>query len=233
MNWRDFFYFSKGERLALTVLTGLIAAAWTTLLLTDSPQTTTNTIIEGQQQPIHVNDPTVTAQLDTSTKVTITAARPKQERPSRKKQLFQQKYPKQQKYPEGTVIELNRADSTQLKMVPGIGNTFSQRIVKFRKLLGGFYDVSQLQEVYGMDYERYEDLKRWFKVDASLINKLEVNKCSIKELSAHPYINYQQAKTIKRLVKQKKRLIGWENLQLLEEFTEADRARLLPYLSFE
>ena len=48
-----------------------------------------------------------------------------------------------------------------------------------------------------------------------------------------PDINYQQAHIIEQLRKQKGKLSGWENLQLLEEFTETDKERLTPYLSFE
>jgi hypothetical protein len=34
-----------------------------------------------------------------------------------------------QKYPRGTVLELNNADTTSLKKIPGIGSTFAKRII--------------------------------------------------------------------------------------------------------
>ena len=142
-------------------------------------------------------------------------------------------FPKTEKYPVGTVVELNTADTTILKKVPGIGSTFARRIIKYRELLGGFYTVEQLREVYGLDEERYNAMKSWFSADMSLICPLEVHKMSFKELCKHPYINYQQARIIEQLRKQKGKLSGWENLQLLEEFTETDKERLTPYLSFE
>lgn len=55
----------------------------------------------------------------------------------------------------------------------------------------------------------------------------------MNDLQKHPYINYRQARIIGQLRKQKGKLTGWENFQLLEEFTDADRERLTPYLSFE
>ena len=58
------------------------------------------------------------------------------------------------KFPAGTVIELNQADTLTLKKIPGIGSTFARRIVGYRELLGGFYTVHQLAEVYGIDEER-------------------------------------------------------------------------------
>ena len=132
-----------------------------------------------------------------------------------------------------TIVELNTADTTILKKVPGIGSTFARRIIKYRELLGGFYSVSQLHEVYGIDEERYNTMKSWFSADLSLICQLIVNKVSMNDLQKHPYINYRQARIIGQLRKQKGKLTGWENFQLLEEFTDADRERLTPYLSFE
>jgi len=141
--------------------------------------------------------------------------------------------PRTEKYTAGTLVELNTADTMILKKVPGIGSTFARRIVKYRELLGGFYDVSQLAEVYGIDEERYQTLAPWFIADTLHIRRLEVNTSSADDLRKHPYIDYRQAKAIEQLRKQKSRLSGWENLQLIEEFTDTDKRRLTPYLSFK
>lgn len=142
-------------------------------------------------------------------------------------------YTRTEKYAPGTLVELNTADTTILKKVPGIGSTFARRIIKYRELLGGFYDVSQLAEVYGIDEERYQTLAPWFIADTLHIRRLEVNTSSAADLRKHPYIDYRQAKAIEQLRKQKSRLSGWENLQLIEEFTDTDKKRLTPYLSFK
>lgn len=142
-------------------------------------------------------------------------------------------YTQTEKYAPGTLVELNTADTTILKKVPGIGSTFARRIIKYRELLGGFYDVSQLAEVYGIDEERYQALVPWFIADTLHIRRLEVNALSAATLRKHPYLDYRQAKAIEQLRKQKSRLSGWENLQLIEEFTDTDKKRLTPYLSFK
>ena len=131
-------------------------------------------------------------------------------------------YTQTEKYAPGTLVELNTADTTILKKVPGIGSTFARRIIKYRELLGGFYDVSQLAEVYGIDEERYQALAPWFIADTLHIRRLEVNALSAATLRKHPYLDYRQAKAIEQLRKQKSRLSGWENLQLIEEFTDTD-----------
>lgn len=136
------------------------------------------------------------------------------------------------KFPAGTVIELNQADTLTLKKIPGIGSTFARRIVGYRELLGGFYTVEQLAEVYGIDEERYNALHTWFKVDTTCIQPLRVNQLSFKELLRHPYLNTSQVRQIERL-RRKAPLQSWNDLILLEEFSAIDRQRLRPYLSFE
>ncbi|MDR0347890.1 MAG: helix-hairpin-helix domain-containing protein [Tannerella sp.] len=142
-------------------------------------------------------------------------------------------YPRVEKFREGTVVELNTADTTMLKKVPGIGSAFAKRIVNYRNILGGYYSVIQLSEVYGIDEEKYNALAPWFSADPSLISRLDVNKFSQDSLRRHPYINYSQAKVIVQLRRLKGKLTGWENLLLLSEFAEVDRIRLQHYLSFE
>ena len=153
--------------------------------------------------------------------------------PIGKKRKEYSPYTRTEKYTPGTLVELNTADTTILKKVPGIGSTFARRIVKYRELLGGFYDVSQLAEVYGIDEERYQTLAPWFIADTLHIRRLEVNALPAAALRKHPYLDYRQAKAIEQLRKQKSRLSGWENLQLIEEFTDTDKKRLTPYLSFK
>ena len=241
MRWKDFFYFSKGERQALTLLLLLIALTWIGILYTDytRPKECKNTPVV-----THVAD---TIRSFSSKKVQASAAKvihkPREKAPTtsfrqpkpihssaRKKKPT---YQKTEKYPKGTVLELNAADTTALKKIPGIGSTFAKRIVKYRNLLGGFYTVEQLSEVYGIDEEKYKALRTWFTTDPHLIDSMPINHLSAKEIAAHPYINYKQAKTIEKLVRKKGTVHDWNELILLEEFPQADQARLVHYFSFD
>ena len=102
----------------------------------------------------------------------------------------------------------------------------------YRELLGGFYTVEQLAEVYGIDEERYNSLSPWFKVDTTRIRPLRVNQLSYKELLRHPYLNASQLRQLDRL-RRKAPLQRWNDFILLEEFSTVDYQRLRPYLSFE
>lgn len=241
MNWRDLLYFSKGERRALTLLLCLITTSWIILLLTDyKAEPATNNYVEAPRTAQKTQNIVAKTVNPENTKISpsqwgksFVPTKQKFHPEETKKTSGRTTFQKAEKFPVGTVVELNTADTTILKKVPGIGSTFARRIVKYRELLGGFYSVAQLREVYGIDEERYNAMKSWFSVDISMVRHLSVHELSIKELCKHPYINYKQARIIEQLRKQKGKLSGWGNLKLLEEFTETDKERLTPYLSFE
>lgn len=236
MRWRDLLYFSKGERRALTLLLSLIAAAWLVLICTnpvhqrmtdvDRPDSALVLPVKSQERHIQKKDNIQPEEKAIRTQRSVNP-------PRRKTDSLFKRYPQTEKYPEGTIVELNSADTVALKKIPGIGSAFARRITKYRELLGGFYTVEQLAEVYGIDEERYNAIKSWFSVDLSAIRQLRVNYMSTKELACHPYVSYKQAHSIEQLVRQKGKLTGWENVSLLEEFTEADHKRLNAYLSFQ
>ena len=83
-------------------------------------------------------------------------------------------------------IELNSADTTALKSLPGIGSVFASRIIKYRELLGGFVSISQLLEVYGLDSTRYSRIAGLVVADSAAIRKLSVNSLRFAELLRHP-----------------------------------------------
>jgi DNA uptake protein ComE-like DNA-binding protein len=252
MSWHDFFYFSKGERNALILLLCLIAVAGIMLILTNSPssdpavatpvaspQTQPNAAVsasDSHTEAISSEASPVSSGQSASSPVSSRRQSPQGEStPNRINRLTSSpsSYPRTEKFAAGTIVELNSADTTTLKKVPGIGSAFANRIVRYRDLLGGYHTVQQLAEVYGIDEERYTAFAPWFTADESFIRKLPVNALPQDSLSRHPYISYRQARAIVQLRTQKKQLSGWENLALLDEFTELDKNRILPYLSFE
>ena len=192
-----------------------------------TPTATTKIVSPGSGSPATAN----TTSSNTATAGTKRESVP--ERVNRLTSYSQPAYTRTEKFTEGTTVELNTADTTTLKKVPGIGSAFAKRIVNYRTILRGYYSVTQLSEVYGIDEERYSALQHWFTADPALIQKIEINTISQDSLQRHPYISYAQARVIIQLRRQKGKLTGWENLQLLNEFTDNDQTRLQPYLSFE
>ncbi|WP_321438609.1 helix-hairpin-helix domain-containing protein [uncultured Bacteroides sp.] len=132
------------------------------------------------------------------------------------------------KYPEGTVISLDEADTTELKKIPGIGSGTAKRIIAYRQQLGGFYKVSQLQEISHLSAE----LNKWFFIKKEPIHRINLNKFNVERLTSHPYINFYQAKVIVDYRKQRGALKSLKELSLYEEFTSKDFERLAPYVCY-
>ncbi len=138
------------------------------------------------------------------------------------------KYPPSVKYPEGTTIELNDADTTELKKIPGIGSWRARRIVEYRQRLGGFYDIAQLKEIEGLP----ENIGKWFTLRTSVQTRLNINKESIGQLQKHPYLNFYQARCIVEYRRKHGSIINLKQLSLCKEFTADDLKRLEPYVVF-
>ena len=136
---------------------------------------------------------------------------------------------KVEKYPEGTVIDIAVADTTQLKKIPGIGSGIAREIVTYRKKLGGFYTVNQLKEIRHVT----PDMLKWFEVRADTIIKLPINRAGLDRLRSHPYLNFYQAKVIIEYRRKRGKIKSLSQLSLYEEFTEKDLNRLAFYFSYD
>jgi len=93
-------------------------------------------------------------------------------------------------------LEINGTDSIELMRLPGIGNKLSKRIVKYRDLLGGFYTMDQLKEVYGLSEKTRLQIEAMIVVDSTKIHKVDLNFADWKELARHPYIQKNLASQI-------------------------------------
>lgn len=93
-------------------------------------------------------------------------------------------------------LDVNTADSISLLEVRGIGPSFAKRIIKYRELLGGFYSIEQLKEVYGIDSLKYSMLAPQLEVLTPPFRKFKLNNASLTEFRKHPYFDYATAKAI-------------------------------------
>jgi len=100
------------------------------------------------------------------------------------------------KEPEIHMVEINSADSLNLRKIRGIGPVLSRRIISYRERLGGFYKKEQLLEVFGIDSALYQSISPYIDIDPSHIQKININKARIYELQKHPYINRNKAMSL-------------------------------------
>ena len=94
--------------------------------------------------------------------------------------------------------DLNTATAQQLQKINGIGQVFSERIIKYRdKYKGGFIADAQLQEVYGLTPEVIEKITQQFTVKTPrVIQKINLNTATRDELVTIPHIDYDLAHDI-------------------------------------
>ena len=130
------------------------------------------------------------------------------------------------------IVDLNTADTTLLKRLPGIGSSFAKRIVEYREKLGGYCETVQLLEVYRMDTARYNEIKDYVKIDSLFVpNKLKINSDSFKILLKHPYLEYDDVKKIVNHREQKGMIASWE--QLTKVVGDAINPKLRYYVNYQ
>jgi competence ComEA-like helix-hairpin-helix protein len=128
-------------------------------------------------------------------------------------------------------FDINTASAVQLSNIKGIGPVLSARILKFRNNLGGFISQEQYEEVYGLRPEVITRLKQHTYICVGFQPiKLNINKADFQTLVAHPYITYQQARSIVRYRSQHGPFTTIEALGTLELMGEATLIKLKSYL---
>ena len=132
-----------------------------------------------------------------------------------------------------TILNLRTADTTELKMIRGIGSYRARQIVRYREQLGGFVRVEQVMEVTGMDQMVEDSVLKWFVLDSVVVEKIRVNHVSAQRLSKHPYLRFEQAKAIYELRRKKIRLNSVNDLESIDCIDEKTLEKISPYLNFD
>lgn len=128
-------------------------------------------------------------------------------------------------------VELNRADTSQLVMLNGIGSKLAMNIVKYRTQLGGFVRLEQLNEVFGITPETFQKIKGNCKIDLSVVRSLNLREVTFAELNNHPYLKGELAKAIADYRKSKNYQI--DNITQLKEIqliNDEIFRKIAPYL---
>lgn len=129
------------------------------------------------------------------------------------------------------LVDINTADTLDLQQLKGIGPAFSKRIIKYRELLGGYYDKNQLLEVYGMDKSRFAGIKDHVRINENLVKKININQATIKEMIKHPYIEFYVAKSI---ITYRNEIGSYKNLEEIKNarlIYEELYQKIVPYLT--
>lgn len=130
------------------------------------------------------------------------------------------------------MIEINTADTIQLKNLPGIGSSFASRIVKYRNRLGGFYTKEQLKEIYGLNQELFDKISPYIYVDVFEIKKININTSDYSTLIQNPYFTKEAVKTILQYRKKYGMFSNGNDLLNHQIISEDEWSKLKWYIDF-
>ena len=153
----------------------------------------------------------------------------KQAKYSPQKEIVEQKKVKKEEERVSVIYDINAATAEELRKVNGIGKAYSERIIKYRELLGGFANMDQLNEVYGITNELSLKIKKSFSIQ-SPNDPILINSDSVKILAKHPYISYDIAWIIINYRKQNGDIRSYENLGEIQALSDSILQKLVPYI---
>ena len=135
--------------------------------------------------------------------------------------------------PQLIAKDFNLATQEDFIAIRGIGEGISSRILKERDALGGFLSLDQIDFIWGLSPEVTQDLKKYFFIkDVSSVKKIKINDWSVKELSAHPFFSYAQAKEIVIYRSMNEKISNIEDLAKIKQFPVEKINFIALYLEF-
>lgn len=129
-------------------------------------------------------------------------------------------------------IDINRTDSIGLLPLPGIGPVYAGRIIKYRNLLGGFVQVDQLNEVYGLPASTVELIREQIHIDTLAIRKIFPDSATFRELLRHPYLDMEEVKALVQYRDFRGGIHSMEELYKDRVLPDSILNRVAPYFKF-
>jgi competence ComEA-like helix-hairpin-helix protein len=140
--------------------------------------------------------------------------------------------PKWKSIKKDTILNLRTADTTELKLIRGIGSYRARMIVRYREQLGGYARVEQILEARGMDKVVPDSILPHFYIDSVVVEKMAVNRMRPESLQRHPYLNFEQAKAIYEYRRKHIRIKSADELKKIKHLSPEDIEKVLIYLDF-
>ncbi len=129
-------------------------------------------------------------------------------------------------------LDLNVMTSGDFRKQFKVSKKVANRIIAYRRLLGGFYALNQLCEVYYFSCDKLGGfLAKKEDFDYSKVKQLSLNNSTFETLSKHPYISKEQCKAIVVFRSGLPQGMKPEDLNNLRGFSKAEIKKLIPYLS--
>lgn len=128
----------------------------------------------------------------------------------------------------GETVDINTADTLELKRIPGIGSYFARRIVELRQRRQAFVSPEELLAIRNLP-----ETALTYMTASQNFPKIQVNNASLQQLKAHPLINHTQATDILRYRRLNGPILSPSDLSTLPSFSKEQLVRLAPFLIFD
>lgn len=132
------------------------------------------------------------------------------------------------------VKDLNHVTFQDLLLIEGVNEKLARRIISYRELILGYSVDEQLYEVFYLEKNVANNILRYYKViETHLIDKIDINVATFKQLLALPYIDYELTKKILRYRDENVFFTELEELKKIDSFPLDNFHRIALYLSAE
>lgn len=128
----------------------------------------------------------------------------------------------------GETVDINTADTTMLKRIPGIGSYYAMRIVELRKRRQMFSSPEELLSI-----REFPETALEYMTASQDFPVIYINLWSQKQLSAHPLLNYTQARDIINLRRLSGTITRATDLAALPSFNAKIVERITPFLRYD
>lgn len=129
----------------------------------------------------------------------------------------------------GETVDINTADTSELKRIPGIGSYYARRIVDLRQRLQSYTSKEELLK----HIRNFPETALNYMTVSQNFPSIHINKVSQKELSRHPLFNYTQARDVIALRRTTGRIYSIEDMSLIPSISAAHLKKIKPYIIFE
>lgn len=131
------------------------------------------------------------------------------------------------------IFDINKADTTQLIALKGIGSKLAARIIKFRNGLGGMISTGQYKEIFGLDSLVIEELLKQTFIDPSYEPiKINLRQTTLTALQLHPYLSKREASILYNYLQQHPEMNSLEKLLDIRGIDKEKLRKLKPYIGF-
>jgi competence protein ComEA len=130
-------------------------------------------------------------------------------------------------------IDINTATQEEWKSLPGIGDAYAARIIKFRERLGGFSSINQVAKTYNLPDSTFQKIFPYLKLAKPASNRININNAFENELMECQQMTQDIAKAIVIYRKQHGNYQTVNDLKKIVFLTEEMFQKIAPCLRAE